>query len=104
MLFNKVQSRARYVLQVNDILVGVVGPYIGESNHPLAFVNKSYQGAIASSTFTVIRAIKISPYYLLWCLNHPLVKFQMKMERRGQWQIMIGLENLKNLYLPIVEI
>ncbi|KMY60869.1 hypothetical protein ABEP13_08150 [Geobacillus stearothermophilus] len=103
-LFNKVQSRARYVLQENDILVGVVGPYIGESNHPLAFVNKSYQGAIASSAFTVIRAIKISPYYLLWCLNHPLVKFQMKMKRRGQWQIMIGLESLKNLYIPIVEI
>lgn len=39
-LFNKVKSRARYVLQENDILVGVVGPYIGESNHPLAFVHK----------------------------------------------------------------
>ncbi|RAK18826.1 hypothetical protein B0I26_1081 [Anoxybacillus vitaminiphilus] len=100
--FEKVKSRARYVLKENDVLLGVVGPYIGEENHPLAFVTKEYEGALASSTFVVIRSIKISSYYLLWCLNHPLVLFQMKMERRGQLQLMIGLENLKNLYIPIL--
>lgn len=101
--FEKVKSRARYELKENDVLLGVVGPHIGEENHPLAFVTKEYEGALASSAFAVIRSTKLSAYYLLWCLKHPGVLFQMKMGRRGQLQLMISTESLKDLYIPILE-
>ena len=100
-LFEKVKSRARYVLEGNDILLGIVGPYIGEENHPLAFVTREYEGALASSTFVVLRNFKYSNAYLLWCLSHPLVRFQLRAKRRGQWQMMISIDDLKRIYLPV---
>ena len=99
--FEKVKSRARYVLKENDILLGIVGPYIGEENQPLAFVTREYEGALASSTFVVLRNFKYSNAYLLWCLSHPLVRFQLRAKRRGQWQMMISIDDLKRIYLPV---
>lgn len=100
-LFEKVKSRARYVLKENDILLGIVGPYIGEENQPLAFVTREYEGALASSTFVVLRNFKYSNAYLLWCLSHPLVRFQLRAKRRGQWQMLISIDDLKRIYLPV---
>ncbi len=100
-LFEKVKSRARYVLKENDILLGIVGPYIGEENQPLAFVTREYEGALASSTFVVLRNFKYSNAYLLWCLSHPLVRFQLRAKRRGQMQMMISIDDLKRIYLPV---
>lgn len=99
--FEKVRSRARYVLKENDILFGIVGPYIGEENQPLAFVTKEYEGALASSTFVILRNFKYSTAYLLWCLSHPLVRFQLRAKRRGQSQMMLSIEDLKRIYLPV---
>ncbi|WP_066324918.1 restriction endonuclease subunit S domain-containing protein [Anoxybacteroides amylolyticum] len=99
--FEKVKSRARYVLKENDILLGVVGSYIGEENHPLAFVTKEYEGALASSAFIVLRNFKYGAAYLLWCLFHPLVRSQLKATRRGQLQMIISIEDLKRIYLPV---
>ncbi|NNU92822.1 restriction endonuclease subunit S [Geobacillus sp. NFOSA3] len=98
--FEKVRSRARYVLKENDILLGVVGPYIGEENQPLAFVTREYEGALASSAFVVLRNCKYSSAYLLWCLSHPLVRFQLRAKRRGQLQMMISIDDLERIYLP----
>ena len=99
--FEKVKSRARYVLKENDILLGVVGSYIGEENHPLAFVTKEYEGALASSAFIVLRNFKYGAAYLLWCLFHPLVRSQLKATRRGQLQMIISIDDLKRIYLPV---
>ncbi|MBB5325903.1 hypothetical protein HNQ34_003009 [Anoxybacillus tepidamans] len=99
--FEKVKSRARYELKENDVLLGVVGPHIGEENHPLAFVTKEYEGALASSAFIVLRNFKYGAAYLLWCLFHPLVRSQLKATRRGQLQMIISIEDLKRIYLPV---
>jgi len=99
--FEKVRSRARYVLKENDVLLGVVGPYIGEENQPLAFVTREYEGALASSAFVVLRNFKYSSAYLLWCLSHPLVRFQLRAKRRGQLQMMISIDDLERIYLPV---
>jgi restriction endonuclease S subunit len=101
-VFDKVKSRGRYVVKENDILFGVIGPYIGEENQPVALVNKTYEGAIASSAFAILRNAKYSPVYLLWCLSHPLVCFQLRAKRRGQLQMMLSLNQLAEVYLPVL--
>ncbi|MEH7371856.1 restriction endonuclease subunit S domain-containing protein [Priestia megaterium] len=98
--YEKVKNRARFPVREKDVLLGVVGPYIGTSKHPLAIVMQSLNYMIASSTLAVICAEEISPFYLIWCLNHPLVRFQLRIEKRGQWQQMISMKNIGQLKIP----
>ena|GEM_PF-1675776 len=101
-LFDRVSSRARYLVNERDILLGIVGSNIGEANQALAVVPPSGDGALASSTFAVIRPLQRTSHYLLWCLNHPLVRFQFKMHSYGTAQQMLSLRSLVNVYVPLV--
>lgn len=101
-LFDRVSSRARFRVNEWDILLGVVGPNIGESNQALATVPPSCAGALASSAFAVIRPLQHNAHYLLWCLNHPLVRFQLKTHSHGTTQQMLSLRALVNVAVPLV--
>lgn len=102
-LFDKVSSRARYRLDKNDVLLGCIGPSIGEKNQSLAIVEERWVGAIASSVFTVVQPGENDAYYLLWCMQHPLVRWQMHRLARGQWQKMLAISDVGNLLVPWLE-
>ena len=101
-LFFKVSSRARFRVVESDILLGIVGAAIGEENQALAIIPPNYDGALASSAFAVIRPLRCSAYYLLWCLNHPLVRFQFKLQRYGTTQQMLSIRSLMDVHVPLV--
>ena len=101
-LFEKVSSRARFRVEEQDILLGIVGSGIGEANHAIAIVPPFFEGALASSVFAVIRPLQCNSYYLLWCLNHPLVRFQFKMHSYGTTQQMLSIRSLMEVYVPLL--
>ncbi|GFZ93746.1 hypothetical protein GCM10008018_45180 [Paenibacillus marchantiophytorum] len=101
-LFNTVSSRARFRVKERDILLGIVGPTIGGITQSLAFVPSSFHDAIASSVFAVIRPVRCSTYYLLWCLIHPLVRFQFRMHCFGTTQQMLSTHSLLDTYVPLL--
>lgn len=101
-LFEKVSSRARFKVQEGDIILGLVGSNIGAENQSLAVVPPEYDGALASSVFAVIRPLQRSSYYLLWCLHHPLVRFQMKMLSYGTTQQLLSPRSLMDVYVPLL--
>ena len=101
-LFDEVVSRARFQVQGQDVLLGLVSPLVGEEQQSLALVPSIYEGAIASSSFAVIRTKQYSSYYLLWCLNHPLVRFQLRMNRYGTTQLMLSVRSLLDIYVPLL--
>lgn len=101
-LFDKVSSRARFRVEESDILLGIVGSAIGGETQSLAIVPPNYDGALASSAFAVIRPLKCSAYYMLWGLNHPLVRFQFKMQSYGTTQQMLSTRSLMDVKVPLV--
>jgi hypothetical protein len=101
-LFDKVSSRARFRVEKSDILLGIVGSAIGGETQSLAIVPPNYDGALASSVFAVIRPLKCSAYYMLWGLNHPLVRFQFKMQSYGTTQQMLSIRSLMDVKVPMV--
>ena len=101
-IFDEVASRARFKVQGQDVLLGLVGSLVGEEQQSLAIVPSANEGAIASSSFAVIRSKEHSSYYLLWCLNHPLVRFQLRMNRYGTTQLMLSVRSLLDIYVPLL--
>lgn len=101
--YRKVNVRARYVAVENDIILGIVGPNIGERNQSLAIIMKDWEDSLISSVFAVIRGREIDPYYLIWCLRHPLVRFQLRRLSRGQWQKMLAISDVGSVLIPWLE-
>lgn len=99
-LFNKVDSRARFIGKRGDIILGIVGPHVGKADQPLAVITPRWEGAFIASSFAVIRPHRVSPPYLLWCLHHPFVRYQLQSVVRGQQQKMVSLSDVENLLIP----
>jgi restriction endonuclease S subunit len=99
-VYNTVKSRARYIANVGDVILGIVGPAIGEENQAIAFVEKKWAQSLISSSFAVIRGQGLDAYYLLWCLQHPFVRLQLRILARGQWQQMLSLNDLAGVRIP----
>lgn len=102
--YRKAEDRARYLAVEKDIILGIMGPNIGEKNQALAIITKEWENSLISSVFAVIRCGDFSPYYLLWCLQHPLVRLQMRRLARGQWQSMLAISDVGTLLVPWLEL
>ncbi|MDD2211684.1 MAG: hypothetical protein PHV56_01710 [Clostridia bacterium] len=101
--YGKVKVRARYSAVENDVIIGIMGPNIGERTQGLAIIKKDWENSLISSVFAVIRCRDINPYYLLWCLQHPLVRFQLRRLARGQWQKMLAISDVGSILIPLLE-
>lgn len=95
-------SRARMVVQKDDILVSLTRPHRGA----VALVEPEYDNCIASTGFAVLREIKdtqINRLYL-WCVLRTQICLQQMLQRSsGGSYPAITEEELKNILIPIPE-
>jgi len=68
-------KRAQYQLKKGDILVSLVGNYLGTRRQAVAIVDQEFENAWCSNGMAVIRKSQIDSYYLLYFLrSKPFLK------------------------------
>lgn len=100
---DELPSRASYILQENDIIVATSGNSIGTSKQSKAIVSKEYSGHICTNGFTVLKANKISPYYLLKFFNSEKFLKQILKYKYGTAIPCISREDFENILIEIPE-
>lgn len=94
-------SRASYKLDKDDIIVATSGNAIGTKKQTKAIINSLYEGCICTNGFTVMKAKKYSPYFLLNFFNSDEFLNQMLKYKYGTAIPCIGREDFENLLVPI---
>lgn len=100
---DELPSRASYVLKENDIIVATSGNSIGTYKQSKAIVPKEYDGYICTNGFTVLKAIGISPYYLLKFFNSEDFLKQILKYKYGTAIPCISREDFENILIEIPE-
>lgn len=95
-------SRASYKITEGDIIVATSGNSIGTHKQSKALVTKAFDGSICTNGFTVMRATKISPYYLLYFLNSKNFLDQVLKYKYGTAIPCIGRDDFENILVPIL--
>ena len=98
---NTLPERGVYILQEGDLLIAKVGNFIGTQKHAVAYVDKKYQGAIASSAFSVLRNFKIDPFYLLYFLKSKFFLQQLNRHRSGSLIPFVKENDIKEMRVEI---
>ena len=95
-------SRASYEIKAGDIITAVAGNSIGTIKHATAYVTKSFNNAICTNGFRVLRNLKINPFYLLYYLQSDFFLKQIYMYRTGAAIPAISEEDFSNIlvYMP----
>lgn len=101
MLGEDLPSRASYELKENNLLVAVSGNSIGTNKQSKAIVTKNFEGCICTNGFAVMKATKISPYYLLYFFNSEEFLKQILKYKYGTAIPCIGREDFENILVPI---
>ncbi len=104
MLGENLPSRASYKLDEGDLVVAVSGNAIGTKKQSKAMVNKNYKNCICTNGLTVMKATKISPYYLLHFFNSESFFKQVLKFKYGTAIPCIGREDFENILVPILEV
>lgn len=94
-------SRASYILEKDDLIVATSGGSIGTKKQSKALVSDIYANSICTNGFTVMKATKISPYYLLNFFNKDEFLFQVLKYKYGTAIPCIGREDFENILVPI---
>ena len=102
MLGEDLPSRASYILKENDIIVATSGNSIGTRKQSKALVTKSFDGCICTNGFTVMKAVNISPYYLLSFFNSNNFLDQVLKYKYGTAIPCIGRDDFENILVPIL--
>lgn len=102
MLGEDLPSRASYILKENDIIVATSGNSIGTKKQSKALVTRNFEGCICTNGFTVMKATKISPYYLLSFFNSDDFLGQVLKYKYGTAIPCIGRDDFENILVPIL--
>jgi len=94
-------SRASYILREGDIIVANSGSSIGTSKHAKALVNTDFKGFVCTNGFSVMRPVKISPYYLMYFFRTKEFKHQILKLRYGSAIPTITKEDFENILVPL---
>lgn len=90
----------KYLISPGDILFMSRG-----ANNYSVLIMDVPQPSIAPQTFFIISAKRdILPEYLLWCLNHEMVKSQLNEIRSGAGTPMIPSSEFRNITIPLPEL
>lgn len=101
MLGEDLPSRASYKLSEDDLIVAVSGNSIGTKKQTKAMVTKNFENCICTNGFAVMKATKISPYYLLHFFNSEDFLKQVLKFKYGTAIPCIGREDFENILVPI---
>lgn len=83
MLVHQLPSRASFKINTGDIITSVSGNAIGTPKHASALVNETFDNAICTNGFRVIKPFAIDPYYLLYFLRSDYFLNQILRLRTG---------------------
>lgn len=100
-LGSELPSRASYRIKRNDIILAIAGNAIGTVKHSKAIVTEEYDGCICTNGFAVVKAKKISPYYLVYFFNSNDFLSQVNKYKYGSAIPTISKEDLLNIVVPI---
>lgn len=98
---DELPSRASYILNKDDIIVATSGNSIGTKKQSKAIVTENFEGCICTNGFTVMKATKVSPYFLLYFFNSSDFLNQVLKYKYGTAIPCIGREELENILVPI---
>lgn len=102
LLGEELPSRASYILKENDIIVATSGNSIGTIKQSKALVTNNFKGCICTNGFTVMKAKKVSPYYLLSFFNSDEFLNQVLKYKYGTAIPCVAREDFENILVPIL--
>lgn len=101
MLGEELPSRASFKLNTQDIIVATSGNAIGTSKQTKAIISDFYSGSICTNGFTVMKAVKYSPYFMLNFFSSDAFLSQVLKYKYGTAIPCIGKEDFENILVPI---
>lgn len=98
---DELPSRASYILNKDDLIVATSGNSIGTKKQSKAIVTENFEGYICTNGFTVMKATRVSPYFLLHFFNSSDFLNQILKYKYGTAIPCIGREEFENILVPI---
>lgn len=103
MTMQSLPKRAQFQLKKGDILVSLVGNYLGTKRQAVAIVEQKFDGAWCSNGIAVIRKSKIDPYYLLYFFRSKLFLKQVNKHKTQTTIPRIRAEDLVKIKINVLK-